>query len=88
MENRHGLVVEIQVAEASGLAERRVVWTWACRDRNVTPHLADETRASALDRRTTAMTGFAISQRVRKRVEEIGAAYNLLLIARPMPARS
>jgi transposase len=142
MENRHGLVVEIQVAEASGVAERRVAldmiddvlpgerritlgadrgyhsrdFVRACRDRNVTPHLADKTRASALDRRTTAMTGYAISQRVRKRVEEIfgwvktvgglrktrfrgiartrlsaymvGAAYNLLRIARLIPARS
>ena len=85
----------------------------ACRNMNVTPHVAqnmNERRSSAIDARTTRHAGYAISQRVRKRVEEIfgwtktvanfrrtryrgkartemasrfvGAAYNLLRIAR------
>lgn len=45
-----------------------------CRDRNVTPHIAQRTgiyRRSAVDGRTTTHSGYAISQRIRKRVEEI-----------------
>jgi len=43
------------------------------RDRNVTPHVAQHTkrRRSAIDRRTTRHEGYAVSQRIRKRVEEI-----------------
>ena len=82
------------------------------RTRRVTPHVAQNTsgRRSAIDRRTTRHAGYAISQRLRKRVEEIfgwmktvggfrrtryhglartqlaaywvGAAYNLLRVAR------
>jgi len=86
----------------------------ACRDRHITPHLADKSRGSALDGRTTRATGYGLSQRLRKRVEEIfgwvktvgglrktrfrgiartrlaalmvGAAYNLLRIARLIAA--
>lgn len=45
----------------------------ACRDRRVTPHVAQNTsrRRSAVDRRTTNHPGYAVSQRIRKRVEEI-----------------
>jgi len=43
----------------------------ACRDRNITPHVAQKTRYSAVDARTTAPSGYAVSQRIRKRVEEI-----------------
>src|ERR1700726_2744651 len=46
----------------------------ACRALKVTPHIArNESRAggSALDRRTARHAGYAVSQRVRKRVEEI-----------------
>jgi len=44
-----------------------------CREMKVTPHVAQNTkgRASAIDGRTTRHPGYAISQRVRKRVEEI-----------------
>src|SRR5215211_5566292 len=44
-----------------------------CRERQVTPHVARNTsgRRSAIDGRTTRHPGYAISQRVRKRVEEI-----------------
>jgi transposase len=84
----------------------------SCRVRNISPHIAQNTsnRRSALDARTTRHAGYAISQRFRKRVEEIfgwmktigglrrtrfrgtertqlaayfvGAAYNLLRMAR------
>lgn len=42
-----------------------------CRDRGVTPHVADKDKHSVLDGRTTTKAGYGISQRVRKRVEEI-----------------
>ena len=39
---------------------------------NVTPHVAQNTtnRASAIDGRTTRHPGYALSQRIRKRIEE------------------
>ena len=88
-----------------------------CRAMNAVPHIAQcitAYRGSAIDDRTTRHAGYAISQRIRKRVEEIfgwgksvgglrrtrfrgrqrtqlatyliGAAYNLLRIARLTPA--
>ena len=42
-----------------------------CRERNITPHVADKKRGSMLDARTTRRAGYRISERVRKRVEEI-----------------
>lgn len=44
----------------------------ACRERGVTPHVArnESNRASAIDRRTTRHSGYAVSQVVRKRIEE------------------
>jgi len=45
------------------------------RDRKVTPHVAQNTKrrgGSAIDGRTTRHGGYAVSQRIRKRVEEIG----------------
>lgn len=86
------------------------------RQRGVTPHVAQNTtgRRSAIDRRTTRHVGYGVSQRFRKRVEEIfgwmktvggfrrtrfrglartqlagylvAAAYNLVRIARLVPA--
>ncbi len=43
------------------------------RELNVTPHVAqnDSNRRSAIDGRTTRHTGYAVSQRKRKRVEEV-----------------
>jgi len=49
------------------------------RSRNVTPHIAingtiskqGKSRKTAIDKRTTRHPGYAISQRIRKRVEEI-----------------
>jgi transposase len=46
----------------------------ACRERGITPHVAqtrDKRRRSALDGRTTRHYGYLVSQRIRKRVEEI-----------------
>jgi transposase len=42
------------------------------RSMNVTPHVAQNTsgRSSAIDGRTTRHTGYAVSQRIRKRIEE------------------
>jgi IS5 family transposase len=43
-----------------------------CRGLGITPHVAQyEHRASAIDGRTTRHDGYRISQRIRKRVEEI-----------------
>jgi transposase len=45
----------------------------ACRERNVTPHVAgNDTRrgGSAIDARTTRHIGYALSQTIRKRIEE------------------
>jgi transposase len=100
MENRHGLLVDFQITEATGTAERDAVPmlldqarerhfrpktlggdkgydTRDCvadqRARGVTPHVAQNTsgRRSAIDGRTTRHPGYAVSQRIRKRVEEI-----------------
>ena len=45
----------------------------ACRERGVTPHVAqnNSNRRSAIDERTTRQSGYGLSQRIRKRVEEI-----------------
>jgi transposase len=42
------------------------------RSMNATPHVAQNTtgRSSAIDRRTTRRPGYAVSQRIRKRIEE------------------
>jgi hypothetical protein len=43
-----------------------------CRALNVTPQVAQHTtRRSRIDRRTTRHLGYAVAQRIRKRVEEI-----------------
>jgi IS5 family transposase len=41
------------------------------RSLNVTPHVAAKTKGSAIDGRTTRHTGYAVSQRIRKRIEEV-----------------
>jgi transposase len=97
MENRHGLIVDALVSEASGSAERAAALTMLARQTGrhrvtlgadkaydvaafvtdlralkVTPHVAQNTanRRSAIDRRTTRHPGYAISQRLRPRIEE------------------
>ena len=37
---------------------------------NVTPHVAAKVKSSAIDGRTTRHAGYAVSQRIRKRIEE------------------
>jgi hypothetical protein len=41
------------------------------RDLHATPHIAQKARYTAVDARTTRHGGYAVSQRVRKRIEEI-----------------
>jgi transposase len=98
MENRNGLVVNAQVTQAAGTAEREAALDMVDRipgsqmvtvggDKNydtkefveklrtikATPHVAqnNKRRRSAIDARTTRHEGYEISQRKRKRVEEI-----------------
>src|SRR5258708_6296133 len=100
MQNRNGLLVDFQLTQATGTAERDMAPklidearelgfhprtlaadkgydTRDCvaelRQRQVTPHVTQNTsgRRSAIDRRTTRHVGYAISQCIRKRVEEI-----------------
>jgi transposase len=97
MENRNGLIVDAELTQATGWAERAaalaMIETTApaggvtlgadkaydaaahvanLRRLGVTPHVAQNTsnRRSAIDRRTTRHPGYAISQRIRKRIEE------------------
>jgi transposase len=100
IENRNGLVIDLQMDVADGHAERRNALEMVdnnlpgqrritvggdkgydtsdfvedCRERNVTPHVAQNItrqRGSTIDERTTGHAGYAISQRVRKRIEEV-----------------
>lgn len=101
MENRHGLLVDFQITQATGTAERDAVpvrlerakkrgsrprtlgadkgydtkaWVADLRQRGVTPHVTQNVtnkRRSAIDGRTTRHAGYTVSQRKRKRVEEI-----------------
>ncbi len=99
MENRHGLVVDVVLTQATGTAEREAAllmlerlppkqrrrtlgadkgydtrdFVQGVRQHNVTPHVArnQSGRRSAIDGRTTSWGGYNLSQRVRKRVEEI-----------------
>jgi transposase len=100
MENRHGLVTQARLTQATGTAEREAALKMAqqipdrethrvtlgadkaydtqdfvaqLRELKVTPHVTQnqKNRASAIDGRTTRHPGYGISQRKRKRVEEI-----------------
>lgn len=100
IENRNGLVVDVEMDTADGHAERRTAlrmidenlpgrrhitvgadkgydtrdFVAECRKRNVTPHVSQNVtsrRASNIDARTTRHDGYPISQRIRKRVEEV-----------------
>ncbi|MGH9200608.1 MAG: IS5 family transposase [Vicinamibacterales bacterium] len=98
MENRNALLVDMELTQATGYAERegaivmldrlpkikrrRTVaadkaydvasFVADCRARNITPHVAQHTtgRQSRIDTRTTRHQGHAVSQRIRKRIEE------------------
>jgi transposase len=101
MENRNGLVVDVELTEANGRAERETGlrmlhrlgrkkgrmtvgadkgfdskdFVQGCRELGVTPHIAQNTTrfhgGSAIDGRTVKRAGYAFSQRMRKRIEEI-----------------
>jgi transposase len=99
MENGNGLVVDWELTQATGRAEREAAvsmldrlpgkkrrrtlggdkgydtreFVAELRQRKVTPHVAQNQsgRRSAIDGRTTSHGGYSLSQRVRKRVEEI-----------------
>ncbi len=98
VENRNGLIVDAELLEANGRAERDAAlvmleqmpgdgqitvggdkgfdtqeFVSECRHMNVTPHVAQNTNragGSAIDARTTRHSGYAISQKKRKRIEE------------------
>jgi transposase len=99
MENRNGLIVDIDLTQATGRAEREAAlrmldrlerkkrrltlggdkgydtgeFVAELRRRKITPHVAQNQsgRRSAIDGRTTSHGGYKVSQRLRKRVEEI-----------------
>jgi IS5 family transposase len=99
MENRNGLVVDVEMTRATGTSEREAGlkmlrrsrrgkrrltvgadkqydtkdFVQGCRQLGVTPHVAQNTsgRASAIDGRIASQLGYSVSQRIRKRVEEI-----------------
>ena len=97
MENRAGLIVQGDLTQADGHAERRAAMDMIhrhspgstrqltlgadkgfdaaefvadLRQACVTPHVAQKTRYSAIDARTTRHEGYALSIRHRKRIEE------------------
>ena len=104
MENRHDLVVNARVTQATGKAEREAAadlvdalggtkritlgavknydtrgFVDELREMSVTPHVAqnDTNRSSAIDGRT-CHSGYAVSQAIRKRIEEcFGWAKNI-----------
>ena len=97
MENRSGLIVQGDLTQADGHAERRAAldmihrhspgstrqltlgadkgldaaeFVADLRKACVTPHLAQKSRYSAIDGRTTRHEGYALSIKHRKRIEE------------------
>jgi len=98
MENRTALIVDVELTQATGCAERETAlamlgrlpksqrrrtvggdkgfdtkdFVGRCRAIGVTAHVAQNTtnRSSAIDGRTTRHPGHAVSQRIRKRIEE------------------
>jgi transposase len=99
IENRNGLVVDTELLQCKGTAERDAAKSMAeriagtkrvtiaadkgydtrdlvaeMRAMNVTPHVAQNDKrpgGSAIDARTTRHAGYRISQRKRKRIEEV-----------------
>jgi hypothetical protein len=116
MENRNGLIVNTEVFQANGTAERdaalvmleqipgveRVTvgadkgydtrdFVAECRHMKVTPHVAQNVRrkgGSAIDGRTTYATGYAVSQRKRKRIEECFGWLKTIALMRKVRHRS
>ncbi len=101
IENRNGLVVDTELLQCNGTAERDAAMLMAervdgikritlaadkaydtkdfvseMRGMNVTPHVSQNTKrpgGSAIDGRTTRHEGYQVSQRERKRIEEVSA---------------
>lgn len=99
IENRNGLVVDTELLQSNGTAERDAAMLMVeridgdervtlaadkgydtrefvkeMRHMNVTPHVSQNDRrrgGSAIDGRTTRHAGYKISQRTRKRIEEV-----------------
>jgi transposase len=99
IENRNGLVVDTELLQCNGTAERDASllmverlpgnhqvtvgadkgydtrdWAEQMRGMKVTPHVAQNDKrpgGSAIDKRTTRHAGYAVSQRKRKRIEEV-----------------
>ena len=99
IENRNGLVVDTELLQCNGTAERDAAMLMAervdgmeritlaadkgydtkdfvseMRGMNVTPHVSQNTKrqgGSAIDGRTTRHEGYRVSQRKRKRIEEV-----------------
>ena len=99
IENRNGLVVDTELLQCNGMAERDAAMLMAervngtkritvgadkaydtkdfvseMRGMNVTPHVAQNTKrpgGSSMDGRTTRHEGYPVSQRIRKRIEEV-----------------
>lgn len=99
IENRNGLVVDTELMQPSGTAERDAAMLMAeriegtervtvaadkaydtkglvaaMRELNVTPHVSQNEKrpgGSAIDGRTTRHAGYKVSQRKRKRIEEV-----------------
>jgi len=99
IENRNGLVVDTELVQCSGRAERDAALLMAgcilgtgratvagdkgydtrdfvagLREMNVTPHVAQNEKrpgGSAIDGRTTHHAGYKLSQKKRKRIEEV-----------------
>ncbi len=99
IENRNGLVVDTELLQCNGTAERDAAMLMAervegteritlaadkaydtkdfvseMRGMNVTPHVSQNTKrsgGSAIDSRTTRHEGYQVSQRKRKRIEEV-----------------
>src|ERR1035437_6869061 len=99
IENRNGLVVDTELLQCNGTAERDAAMLMAervegveritvaadkaydtkdfvneMRGMNVTPHVSQNTKrpgGSAIDGRTTRHEGYQVSQRKRKRIEEV-----------------
>lgn len=97
-ENRNGLIVNSEVLQSNGTAERDAAllmveqvpggqpvtlgadkgydtrdFVAECRNMKVTPHVAQNTKrsgGSAIDGRTTRHSGYEVSQKKRKRIEE------------------
>lgn len=97
MENRNGLIVQTELTQADGHAERRAAidmierhspgstrrltlgadkgydaggFVAELRRMCVTPHVAQKSRYSAIDGRTTRHAGYAQSLKCRKKIEE------------------